>query len=256
MENPSTNGTRVALVTGASYGIGAAIAFALARDGFDVAVTATRLENVAKTRATLESLGVRALDVALDVTSRDSIRNALARVVDGLGPIDLLVNNAGVNLQKAVLDITPEEWDKVMSTNVTGTFFLSQEFGRQAIEGKRPGLIVNVTSTHGIVAAAERAGYGISKAAIIHMTKMLAIEWAPHGIRVNAIAPSRVESGSPGRASSAADPAYMAAKRNIVPLKRFCSVDDCAQAVRYLASPQASFITGHILVLDGGMTVW
>src|SRR4026208_2449113 len=123
MENPSTTGRRVALVTGASYGIGAAIASALARGGFDVAVTATRLENVAKTRATLESLGVRALDVALDITSRESIRNALTRVADSLRPIDVLVNNAGVNLQKAVLDITPEEWDKVMDTNVTGTFF-------------------------------------------------------------------------------------------------------------------------------------
>ena len=256
MEKQSTTGRRVALVTGGSYGIGAAIAQALARDGFDVAVTATRIENVAKTRASLEAAGVRALDVALDLTSRDSMSAALTRITEGLGPIDVLVNNAGTNLQKPVLDITPEEWQKVMDTNVTGTFFLSQEFARRTIGAKRPALIVNVSSTHGLVGAVARAGYGISKGAIIHMTRMLAIEWASQGIRVNAIAPSRVESGSPGRAASAADPAYMAAKLNIVPLKRFCSVEDCAEAVRYLASPGASFITGHILVLDGGMTVW
>ena len=167
----------------------------------------------------------------------------------------MLVNNAGVPLQKATLDITPAEWRGVMDVNLTGTFFLSQEIGRHLIDRRAPGCIINVTSTHGIVGAANRAAYGISKAAVIHMTKMLAIEWAPHGIRVNAIAPGRVESNSPGRAATAADPKYMEAKRNAVPLRRFCSVDDCAGAVSYLASPEASYVTGHTLVLDGGLTV-
>jgi NAD(P)-dependent dehydrogenase (short-subunit alcohol dehydrogenase family) len=252
----SENATKrpTAFVSGASQGIGAAIAVALARDGFDVAVASTHPERLAVVAAALEAAGARAVPVALDVRSHAGIEQALAEVIAVVGQIDVLVNNAGVPLRKLSLDVTPAEWDVVMSTNLTGTFFLTQQFGRHLVEGRRPGCIVSIASTHGLVGRVERSTYGISKAAVIHMTRMLAIEWAKHGIRVNAVAPGRVESGSPSRAATTTDPQYLEAARNRVPLRRFCSVEEVAQAVCYLASPQAQYITGQTLVLDGGLT--
>ena len=246
---------RVAFVTGASYGIGAACAFALAKDGYDVAVTATRLEHLKATSERLESLGARALPIALDVRSHGAVRDAIERAAGALGEIDVLVNNAGVTQRKSALDTTPEEWNNIIATNLSGVFFASQEFGRRSIERKRPGSIVNVSSTFAIIGVAQRAPYGASKAGVSQLTRMLAIEWAEHGIRVNAIAPGRVETGSPHRADTAADPAYVEKLRTDIPLRRFCPVEDCAEAVRYLAGAQSAYITGHTIVLDGGLTI-
>jgi NAD(P)-dependent dehydrogenase (short-subunit alcohol dehydrogenase family) len=246
---------RVAFVTGASFGIGAATALALAREGYELAISATRAENVAATAAQIEALGVGVAAVAIDLRAPDNIGNAYARVLDRFGRIDVLVNNAGVPLHKAALDITPDEWDNVMRTNVNGTFVMSQFMARHLIEQQRGGCIINIGSTHGLIGFPGRVAYGVSKAAIQHMTRMLAIEWAPHGIRVNAVAPGRVESNSPARVETAKDPRYIEAARARIPLGRFCSVADVTQAVRYLASEQASYITGHTLVLDGGLTV-
>ena len=242
-----------AFVTGASYGVGAATALALARDGFDVAVSATRPENVADTVAKLEHAGARAVCVVLDLTSQASIEEAFAAAVAKLGRLDVLVNNAGANLRRRAADVTPEEWDAVIATNLTGTFFMSQQFGRHLIAGGRPGSIINIASTHGLVGAAERSTYGISKAAVTHMTRMLAIEWADHGIRVNAIAPGRLDTPSPSRAD--ADPKYMQAMLARIPLHRLATVEQVAAAVCYLAGPHAAAITGQTLVLDGGLTV-
>jgi 2-deoxy-D-gluconate 3-dehydrogenase len=136
---------------------------------------------------------------------------------------------------------------------VTGTFFLTQEMGRHLIGAGRPGSIINIASTHGVVGLARRSAYGVSKGAIIQMTRMLAIEWAEHGIRVNAVAPGTVE--TPSRAALfAADPARREALLNRVPLRRFGTAEEVAAAVRYLASPQATYITGQVFVLDGGLT--
>lgn len=246
---------RVAFVTGASYGIGAAIALALARDGFDLAVAATRLENVGTTSAKIEALGARVHAVAFDVRSSEQVQAAFAQVIARFGAIDVLVNNAGIPLNKLVLDITPSEWDNILATNVSGTFFMSQAMGRHLIERGREGLIINVGSTHGIVGFPKRAAYGITKAAVMHMTRMLAIEWAPHRIRVNAVAPGRVLSDSPGRAETTTDAQFLEVALKRIPLGRFCSVDDVAEAVSYLASPKAAYMTGHTLVLDAGVTV-
>jgi NAD(P)-dependent dehydrogenase (short-subunit alcohol dehydrogenase family) len=245
---------RTAFVTGASGGIGAAIALALARDGFDLFITGTRLENVADTSARIEALGARVCAAALDVRSVESVNEALARAVDQFGGVDVLVNNAGTPLNKLVLDVTPKEWNNVIATNVSGTFFMSQAMGRHLIEARREGLIINIGSTHGIVGYAKRGAYGISKAAVMHMTKMLAIEWAEHGIRVNAVAPGRCETAS-RRADGMTDPQTLERAIKRVPLGRFCTVEDVAEAVRYLASPGAAYMTGHTLVLDGGVTV-
>jgi NAD(P)-dependent dehydrogenase (short-subunit alcohol dehydrogenase family) len=249
------NGTRpVAFVTGASYGIGAACALALARDGYDLAIAATRLENLAKTVSALQSAGCRVLPVALDLSEQSSIEAAMAAVVSAFGRVDVLVNNAAVNLRKKAVDVTPDEWNAHMRVNLTGTFFMSQQMGRHLIAAQRPGCIISVTSTHAVIGADERSTYGVSKAGVIHMSRMLAIEWAEHGIRVNTVAPGRLDTESPSRASTGKDPQYMQAMLNKIPLHRLCTVEDVAGAVCYLASEKASYITGQTLLLDGGLT--
>ena len=139
-------------------------------------------------------------------------------------------------------------------TNLTGAFFLTQQVGRHLIADGRPGAIVNLASTHGMVGAAERSTYGISKGALIQMTRMLAIEWAVHGIRVNAIAPGRLDTPSPSRAARTTDPSYIEAMLARIPLRRLATVEEVAAAACYLASPPAASITGQTLMLDGGLT--
>lgn len=169
-----------AFVTGASYGVGAATALALAQHGYDVAVSATRVENLAATAAQLAPTGARVLAVALDLRAQTSIEAAVASVVSGFGRLDLLVNNAGTTLRRHAVDVTLVEWNAVMTPNVTGTFFLTQQAGRHFIAAKRGGAIVNIASVHALVGVPERSTYGISKAAMVQMTRMLAIEWAEH----------------------------------------------------------------------------
>jgi NAD(P)-dependent dehydrogenase (short-subunit alcohol dehydrogenase family) len=167
----------------------------------------------------------------------------------------VLVNNAGVTLRQLAIDVTPEEWQTVLDCNLTGTFFMCQHMARHLLARKCAGCIVNIASTHGVVALAQRSTYGISKAAIIHMTKMLAYEWAAHGIRVNAIAPGLVE--TPSRAEYfGARPDARKAMVDRVPAGRFASEGDVAGAVAYLVSADAGYVTGHTLMLDGGLTVY
>ena len=247
-------GRRTAFVTGASQGIGAAIALALARDGFDVAVSSTRPEKLAQVASGIVAANARAVPVALDVRAPGSIEKAMAEVVGACGRLDVLVNNAGVPVKKPALDLSPAEWEAVLDVNLKGTFFMSQSMGRHLVATGRPGCIVSIASTHGLVALASRSAYGIAKAAVIHMTRMLAIEWAEHGIRVNAVAPGRVD--TPSRAGSLAEPGYRDAALGRIPLNRFGTAEEVAAAVSYLVSPAASYITGQTLVLDGGLTSW
>jgi len=245
---------RAALVTGASYGVGAATALALARAGYDVAITATRAGNLRETLARLADAGVRAVPLVLDLRAHDSIARAVGEALSALERLDVLVNNAAVNLRRLALDVTPDEWDAVIDTNTRGTFFLCQQAARHWIAGKQPGCIVNVASAHAFVGAAERSTYGISKAAIVHMTKMLAVEWGDHGIRVNAVAPGRMQTDSPSRAGKGNDPAYMAAMLERIPLHRIVTAEEVASAVCWLASPAAASVTGQTVVMDGGLT--
>ncbi len=243
-----------ALVTGASYGVGAATAFALARCGYAVAITATRIGNLDQTRTALEAMNCKV--VALELLQEDarSVEAVFHEAVSALGRIDVLVNNAGVNLRRSALDVTPEEWDRVMAANVTGPFQLAQQFARHLIAAGRGGSIVNIASTHGLVGAPDRSTYAISKGALIQMTRALAIEWAPHGIRVNAIAPGRMLTASPSRATTGSDETYMASMLGRIPLGRLATADEVADAVVYLAGAAAKSITGHTLLIDGGLT--
>jgi len=246
--------TGAALVTGASYGVGAATALALARAGYDVAVTATKIENLAATVQALQACGRHVVAAALDLGSEADIARVTKEAFAALGGIDVLVNNAGANLRKRAADVTAAEWDAVMSVNVRGTFFLTQAIGRALIGGGRDGAVINIASTHALAGAPERSTYGISKAALLGMTRMLAVEWAKHGIRVNAVAPGRLATPSPSRAEKGADQAYMDAMLERIPLRRLATAEEVAAAVVYLASPAAASITGQVLVLDGGLT--
>lgn len=239
-------------MTGASQGIGAAIAVQLAQRGYDVAVSSTRPEKLSEVTAQVTKAGGRAASVALDVCSSSSIAEAMKEVLRAFGHLDVLVNNAGIPLKKPAVEITPEEWDRIIRTNMTGTFFMSQEMAKHLLGTKRPGCIINIASTHGLVGLPERAAYSVAKGAVIHMARVLAVEWAAHGIRVNAVVPGRVD--TPSRAGSLAEPGYRDMALNRIPLRRFATAEEVAAAVCYLASPQAAYVTGQALVLDGGLT--
>ena len=253
--NDRNTDRRAALVTGASYGVGAATALALARSGYDVAISATRLGNLDRTRAEIEAIGVTAVPLELDLASQDSIEAAMGEAVSRLGRLDVLVNNASAHGRKPAVDITRQDWDNIFVPNLTGTFFLTQQFGRHLIADGRPGCIVCITSTHALRGAPVRLMYGVSKGALHQMTRMLAVEWAPHGIRVNAIAPGRMLTDSPSRQQTAADPDYIETMLKRIPLHRMATAEEVAAAVDYLTGPGGVSITGQVLVIDGGLTV-
>ena len=207
---------RTALITGTSSGLGQAIAIALARAGYDLALTEMDVTQLKETLTNPDVAKRKVTPVMLDLRSRDSINAAFADSRARLGDIDLLVNNAGRALVKPSVNITEADWDDVMSSNLKGAFFLSQLFGRACIGGKRPGCIVSIASTHGMTGIGERLVYGISKAGLIQMTKMLAIEWADKGIRVNAVAPATVMTAS--REKLLSDPEARARMLSRIPI--------------------------------------
>ena len=243
---------RRALVTGTSTGIGQAIAIALARDGYDLALTEMDMSQLKETLAHPDVAKRMVVSLPLDLRSRESINAAFADARARLGDIDLLVNNAGRALVKPSVDVTDADWDDVINTNLKGAFFLSQLFARACLTDKRLGCIVSIASTHGMIGIAERAIYGISKAGLIQMTRMLAVEWADKGIRVNAVAPATVM--TPSRQEMLKDPAVRQAMLARIPIGRFVTPEEVAAAVIYLASPGAAAVTGHTLMVDGAVT--
>ncbi|MFB0922362.1 MAG: SDR family NAD(P)-dependent oxidoreductase, partial [Alphaproteobacteria bacterium] len=182
----TTNEGKVALVTGASYGLGMMTADFLARDGFDIAVTDLNTDDLAETVAMVEKRGRKAFATELDVRSVDSIDAAIAATVEGMGKIDVLINNAGVPLSKPALDVEPEEFDNVQNINVRGCYFMCQRFARHLVDTDRQGAIVNLSSTFAVIGVPGVSVYGISKAAVAGITRHLAADWAKYGIRVNA----------------------------------------------------------------------
>ena len=244
---------RTAIVTGTSTGLGQAIAIALAREGYDLALTEMDVSQLKETLSHPDVAKRKAVPIELDLRSRASIAAAFADSRARLGEIDLLVNNAGRALLKPSVNITDADWDDVMNTNLKGAFFMSQLFGRACISTGRPGCIVSIASTHGMTGIGERLVYGISKAGLIQMTKMLAVEWAANNIRVNAVAPATVMTAS--REKLLNDPAARARMLARIPIGRFVTPEEVAAAVIYLASPGAAAVTGHTLPVDGGVTV-
>ncbi len=255
MVDDSQTGRHVALITGASYGLGAEIAKTLARDGFDVAVTELNADDLTDTVAAIEATaGARAAAIALDLRSMESIETTITETIDTFGRIDVLVNNAGILLIKPALEVTADEFSQVMAVNVTGSYLMAQHVARHLIEAGRSGCIINIASTFTVIGAANVSAYGISKAAIGGITRHLAVEWAPYGIRVNAVAPGSVKTKLRAEIM-AADPARTEANLAKIPMQRLGTPEDMAGAVSYLASPAAAYVNGHVLSVDGGLTI-
>jgi NAD(P)-dependent dehydrogenase (short-subunit alcohol dehydrogenase family) len=243
----------VALVTGAGAGIGAGVALALARDGWDVAVTGRSPEPLSETVAEIEKIGARGLAWPADVRSPGAIADAVAEVERRLGPVQALVNNAGIQRLSAAADVTEADWDDVLDTNLKGAFFCAQAVGRGML-ARGSGAIVNIASAAALVAVADRAAYAASKAGLVMLTKVLALEWAPRGVRVNAVAPTFVDTAL-GRATLD----QSGSREKIIgriPLGRLAEITDVVAATRFLLSAEASgFITGHVLTVDGGLSL-
>ena len=242
----------IAFVTGASRGIGAALAIALAESGADLAISARDVASLDETRDAITSLGRRCLPVAMDVTASESIDAGFERIERELGPVDILVNNAGVNIPRPALEATESQWDAILDTNLKGVFLCSQRAGRTMVE-RRSGRIVNIASAAGLIPALERAAYCSSKAGVIMLTRVLALEWAQFGITVNAIAPTFVETEL--AAQTLNRPGVREYWESTIPLGRIATTDDVVAAMRYLVSPQAGFVTGTVLPVDGGLTM-
>jgi NAD(P)-dependent dehydrogenase (short-subunit alcohol dehydrogenase family) len=240
---------KVALVTGASSGLGRRFALVLAKAGAKVGVAARRTDKLAEVVREIESFDGRAVPIPLDVTDPASVRAAVAAAETELGPIGVLVNNAGTIVVKPLLDHTVEEWDRVVDTNLKGVWLMAQEGARHMIRLGHGGSIVNIASMLGLTAQAKRPSYCAAKAGVIHLSRAMALELAPHKIRVNAIAPGFFDSEMT-HGYLASDAGRAMATR--IPMKRTGAVDELDGAVLLLASDASSYMTGAVLTVDGG----
>ncbi|MET0740487.1 MAG: SDR family NAD(P)-dependent oxidoreductase [Candidatus Nanopelagicales bacterium] len=244
---------RTALVTGASRGIGRAIALAYAAAGADVALLARDANRLAEVAAEVEGRGRNALVLTCDVTDDAALSTATDDAYEAFGRVDVLVNNAGGNnFMSPFTDLRMSGWDKVMRLNLDSTVRLSQIVGRRMVEA-RGGSVINVASVAGIGASPLMAHYGAAKAAVVSLTRTLAIEWAWAGVRVNALVPGWIETDLTDFARQHEEIGQGMIGR--VPMQRWGRDEEIAGPAVFLASDAASFITGHTLVVDGGLTV-
>jgi NAD(P)-dependent dehydrogenase (short-subunit alcohol dehydrogenase family) len=242
---------QVALVTGASRGIGHDLVLALAGAGATVAAGVRNVDDARDLVTEVEKRGGRALPLELDVTNRRSIDQAVRGLLDKAGRIDILVNNAGLGSNQDALDITEADWDEMMSVNLKGLFFVTQAVARSMVE-QGYGRIISLSSQAGLVGIPRHAVYSASKGGVNMLTRVLALEWSPQGVTVNAVAPTFVR--TPGTAARLDDPAFAGDVLARIPAGRFGSTADVAAAVLYLASPAAGLVTGTVLRVDGGWT--
>jgi NAD(P)-dependent dehydrogenase (short-subunit alcohol dehydrogenase family) len=243
---------KVALVTGASSGLGVHFARTLASAGAAVAIAARRADRLASLQAELQSAGNKAAAIELDVQSGKSVNAAFDAAEAAVGPIDIVVNNAGISIVKPALDMPEEDWDAVVDTNLRGAWLVAQTAAKRWVAAKRPGVIVNIASILGLRTIGQVAPYNASKAGLIHLTQALAMEWARYDIRVNAICPGYIETEmnsdfwkTPG------------GQRLIerIPQRRIGQPKHLDGALLLLASEAGSFMTGSVLTVDGGHTV-
>jgi NAD(P)-dependent dehydrogenase (short-subunit alcohol dehydrogenase family) len=244
---------RVSVVTGANRGIGRALAIALAEAGSDLALLVRSPEACAPLIEEATALGVRAEAFAADVTDVEAVGRAAADVVSRLGRVDVLVNNAGTCIHAPAFDVTPAQWHQVIETNVTGVWNCSQAFGRRMADGGG-GSIVNIGSISALIVNRPQwqPAYNASKAAVHQLTKSLAAEWAPLKVRVNALAPGYVKT----EMAPVDQPEFRRMWIEDAPLQRYATPEELGPIVVYLASDASSFMTGSVLVLDGGYTVF
>jgi NAD(P)-dependent dehydrogenase (short-subunit alcohol dehydrogenase family) len=242
---------KVALVTGASRGIGRYLAAGLAKYGAHVIVTGRTISQLEEAAQEVRQLGRQCLVVPMDITRPSDIRAGVEKAFEHFGRIEILVNNAGINIPKPALEVTEEDWRRVIDSNLTGLFFCCQAVGRIMVNQKR-GKIINISSQTGTVAIQMRAAYCASKAGVNLLTKELALEWGPHNINVNAVAPTFIE--TPMTKPMFENAAFKEMVLQKILLGRVGQPKDVLGAVIYLASEASDLVTGHVLLVDGGWT--
>ncbi len=251
---------RVAFVTGASSGLGAQFARTLARAGAGVILASRRIEKLKELRARIEGEGGDAHVVELDVTDHDSIKSAVAHAETEMGSIDILVNNSGVSTTQRIQDVTPEDYDYVFDTNVKGAFFVAQEVGKRMLarsRGAAPGSftggrIINIASMAGLKVLPQIGVYCMSKAAVVHMTRAMAMEWGKFGINVNAICPGYIDTEINHHHWQTEQGQKLV---NMLPRKRVGSPEDLDALLVMLASDQSHFINGAVIAADDGFAI-
>lgn len=242
---------RIALVTGASRGLGQTFGRALARAGADLVITSRTKDSLADFQQEVEALGRRAVPLELDVRDVDSIHSMADAASAAYGKIDILVNNAGCNVRKPALDVTPEDWDTVLDTNLRGMFFVSQAIARHMVPAGY-GRIINIGSVTAVFGYAGMAPYCASRGGVKQLTMSLADDWGPHGVTVNCLAPGWFRTAQ--NAVLYENHEWVAYLTERIPLKRPGRPDDLEGAVVFLASEASRYVTGQTLLVDGGIT--
>ena len=242
---------KVAIVTGAGRGLGRAMAVALAAAGADVALAARSGDQLRAVAGEVEELGRRALAVPTDVTDADAVGALVEATVTGLGRLDVLVNNSGVIDSTPLLEQEPSAWDRVLDTNVRGTYLATRAAGAHLVR-QRSGKVVNIASNFAFAGVADHAAYCTSKAAVVAFTRAMAVEWARYGVQVNALAPGYFETDM--NAELRGDPDLLAKVLRAVPARRMGQPAELADWLVLLAGPASDFMTGQTVVVDGGQT--
>ena len=242
---------RTALVTGASRGLGLQMAGALARAGADLVITARKVEDLTTSRAALEAHGHRVTPLSLDLRSESSIRDCAAAAIEAAGAIDILLNNAGCNIRKPAVEVTWDDWNTILDTNLRGTFFMAQSMARHMIPRKQ-GRIINIGSVTSVFGYAGLTPYSASRGGVKQMTMSLADDLGPHGITVNCLAPGWFRTAQ--NDVMYRDEEWVAYLTERIPLKRPGKAEDLDGAVVFLASDASAYVTGQTLLVDGGIT--
>ena len=249
MNHPMGLEGKTAVVIGGTSGIGRALSLGLAEAGADVVASARRKEQVEETAAEIEARGKRTLRVSSDVSDRPSLENLLSQTLEHFGKADILINCAGKIKRAPTLDFPEEEWQSIIDTNLTGTLRACQIFGKHMLE-RGYGRIINIASLNTFVALSEVAAYAASKAAVASLTRSLAVEWSKHGVLVNAIAPGVFRTALNAQLLDSTPRGKELLMRT--PMGRFGKTEEVVGAAIYLASDAASYVTGQVLVVDGG----